>query len=293
MSTLQDNEIKALIELLDDNDPEVFDHVTNKLLELGPAVIEKLEDAYTYASGPVMVERIEDIIHKIQFDLVEKDLEYWAAHGSDDLLKGILIVTRHQYPDLDEEDIIKIITRIRKDIWIGLNNYLTPLEQINVFNQVIFSQYQFLGLQNNDDELRYSYFNNLLDSNKGNHFTIGLLYLILCQQLELSVYGVRLHTHFILARTKDFITDFTDNEELRADILFYINPYNKGLVFSDREIDLYIRKLDIEPRPEFYLPSSNKAVVKEYIQYLSKLYSKPEDQYKVDDLGRLDALLEE
>ena len=121
------NEIAALISLLDDNDPEVFDHVAEKLLSLGPVVIDKLEDAYTSIPNPVMQERIEEIIHKIQFSEVEKDFEQWVEFESTDLLKGIMIVTRHQYAELDEEQLLKTISRIQKDIWIGINSYLSPL----------------------------------------------------------------------------------------------------------------------------------------------------------------------
>ena len=287
------NEIAALISLLDDNDPEVFDHVAEKLLSLGPVVIDKLEDAYTSIPNPVMQERIEEIIHKIQFSEVEKDFEQWVQFESTDLLKGIMIVTRHQYAELDEEQLLKTISRIQKDIWIGINSYLSPLEQMNVVNQALFSHYQFTGLQNNDDELRYMYLNNVLDAFKGNHFSIGLLYLVLCQQLDLPVYGVRLNTHFILVRTKDYITDFEDIENNKEEVLFYINPYNKGLAFSDREIKNYLQKLDIEANDKYFLPASNKDIIKEYIQYLMRLHDKPSDQWKVDDLRKLEGLCEE
>ncbi len=290
---IPDTQIQALISLLDDDDPEVVDHVTEKLLSYGPMVIDQLEDAYTSVPDAVTQERIEEIIHKIQFISVERDLKDWMEHESADLLKGLLIITRHQYPDLDEEKIVKSVSRIQKDIWIGINNYLSPLEQMNVVNQTIFSQYQFLGLQNNDDEIRYCYINNMLDAFKGNHFSIGLLYLALCQQLDLPVYGVRLSNHFILARTKDYITDFTDSEFNKEEILFYINPYNKGLVFSDREITSYIKKLNIEPAEQFFLPASNPDVLKEYIQYLMRLYDKPADAWKVEDLRRLEEILGE
>jgi len=287
------NEIAALISLLDDNDPEVFDHVAEKLLSLGPVVIDKLEDAYTSIPNPVMQERIEEIIHKIQFSEVEKDFEQWVEFESNDLLKGIIIVTRHQYAELDEEQLLKTISRIQKDIWIGINSYLSPLEQMNVVNQAIFSHYQFVGLQNNDDELRYMYLNNVLDAFKGNHFSIGLLYLVLCQQLDLPVYGVRLNTHFILVRTKDYITDFEDVENNKEEILFYLNPYNKGLAFSDREIKNYLQKIDLEITDKYFLPASNKDIIKEYIQYLMRLHDKPSDQWKLDDLRKLEQLCEE
>lgn len=287
---MNEQEIQALIALLDDTDNEVIDHVANKLLSLGPLVIDKLEDAYTSAPDPLMQERIENIIHQIQFDTVEKDMEEWCKNDSDDLLNGVLIVTRHQYPDLNEDKIRKYLSRIKKDIWIGLNNYLSPLEQMNVVNQTIFGHHNVLGNNNSDQEQRISYLNNVVDTGKGNHFSLALLYLILCQQLEMPVYGVCLTSHFILARTKDYIADF-NAPEVKNDILFYINPFNKGLAFSEREINIYLKKLDLEPSDKYYLPASNKTVLKEYIDFLITLYKKPDEKWKADDLHHLRSIL--
>ncbi|MBC8047037.1 MAG: hypothetical protein H7Y00_09600, partial [Fimbriimonadaceae bacterium] len=71
---MKEEEIQALIALLDDTDKEVFAHVASKLLSLGPVVIDRLEDAYTTIPNPVVQERIENIIHQIQFSSVEKDI---------------------------------------------------------------------------------------------------------------------------------------------------------------------------------------------------------------------------
>jgi regulator of sirC expression with transglutaminase-like and TPR domain len=253
-------------------------------------VIDKLEEAYTTIPNPVMQERIEDLIHQIQFAGVLAEMRNWSALEHNDLMRGVLIVTRHQYPELDEEALLANVARIQKDIWIGINTYLSPLEQMNVINQSLFSQYQFTGLQQTDDELRYAYINNMLDAFKGNHFSVGLLYLILCQHLDMPVYGVLLSTHFILARMKDDITDFqADNKE---DILFYINPYNKGLAFSEREIKGYLSKLEIPTDEKYFTPASNKAVLAEYIRHLISLIKKPQDHYKIEDLESLLGCLE-
>ncbi|MBK8344803.1 MAG: transglutaminase family protein [Bacteroidetes bacterium] len=286
-----ESEIAALIALLDDNDQEVFDHVSARLIALGPMVIEKLEDAYTTIPNPVMQERIEELIYHIQFLRVEQDLQIWAANDNNALLKGLLIVTRHQYPELDEDKLLKTISRIQKDIWIGINNYLSPLEQMNVVNQTLFSHYQFLGLNNDDDEMRYMYLNIVVDAFKGNHFSIGLLYLSLCQQLDLPVYGVCLSSHFILARTREFISDFDDREAAKNEVLFYINPYNKGLAFSEKEINIFLNKIGAQPNDKYFAPASNKQVLLEYVQYLIQLIKKPADQYKADDLRRLEDIL--
>lgn len=288
---IEENELKALIALLDDNDPEVFGHVSNRLFSMGPAVIDRLEDAYVSEPNPLLQERIEGLIHKIQFDRVEKDFAAWIERDSDDLLRGLMILSRQQYPDLDEEKVKATVARMQKDIWIGLNNYLSPLEQMNVVNQTLFSQYQITGMQSGDNEMHFCYLNNVTETLKGNHFSIGLLYLVLCQKLDLPVYGVRLSSHFILARTKDFISDFSDADMLKNEVLFYINPYNKGLAFSDREINVYLKKLDLEIQEAYYLPASNTSIMLEYIRYLMQLFNRPEDSLKVEELGRLESML--
>ncbi|MFN0276193.1 MAG: transglutaminase-like domain-containing protein [Chitinophagales bacterium] len=288
---MNEQEIQALIALLDDSDREVFDHVSSKLLSLGPQVIEKLEDAYTSIPDPLVQERIEIIIHQIQFEGIEKDILQWSRNESDNLLEGVLIVTRHQYPELNEEKVNKFLSRVKKDIWIGLNHYLSPLEQMNVVNQTLFGHYSLTGNNNTEQEQSISYLNNVIETSKGNHFSLGLLYLTLCQQLEMPVYGVCLSSHFILVRTKDYIVDFNDTEKLKNDILFYVNPFNKGLAFSEREINIYLKKLELDPQNKYFLPASNTTIIKEYISFLSKFYSKPDEHQKANDLNRLSDLI--
>ena len=38
------------------------------------------------------------------------------------------------------------LEKIRRNIWLELNNYLTPLEQANVLRNILFSYYQILGI---------------------------------------------------------------------------------------------------------------------------------------------------
>lgn len=291
-----EKEIQALIALLDDSDSEVFDHVAQRLFSLGPQVVSKLEDAYATIPNLLAQERIENIIHQIHFTSVEKDLKQWVNSETDDLLKGLLIISRHKYPDLDEAEITAGIQKLKKDIWLGLNNYLSPLEQINVVNQVLFNQVQFTGNTEPSLDIRYSYLQHLLDNKKGNHFSLGLLYLLLCQQLEMPVYGVCLASHFILTRTKEYVFDFNESDALRNEVLFYINPYNKGLAFGEKEITVYLNKVDLPSDEKYFLPASNQTVLKEYVQWLLNLYMKSSDKNRseayTNDLLSLIAILE-
>ena len=97
--------------------------------------------------------------------------------------------------------------------------------------------------------------------------------------------------HFILARAKDYITDFDNKEENREEVLFYVNPYNKGLAFSEKEINIYLNKIGAQPSDKYFAPASNRQVLFEYVQYLISLLKKPSEQYKADDLRRLEDIL--
>lgn len=76
--TLNKNEVLALISLLDDTDTDIINHVQEKLLNLGKEVIPSLEKAWSQAFDPVKQERIESLIHKIQFDGLLEELKNWA-----------------------------------------------------------------------------------------------------------------------------------------------------------------------------------------------------------------------
>ena len=173
-------EIEALIHLIDDPDETVFNQIRTKILSIGDKVIPFLEEAWENQElGLLYQSRIENIIHKIQFDSVYHALYKWANDGGEDLLEGVLIVNRYQYPDIDEEDIRSKIGALRQDIWIELNNNLTAFEEIRIFNYILFDLHGFSGNKKNYHSPQNSYLNSVLETKKGNPLSLAILYCIL------------------------------------------------------------------------------------------------------------------
>ena len=143
MSNVSEKEFKALITLLDDNDNEVFTHVSDKLFSLGLEGIPMLESAWETSDNQLTQHRLENLINKIQFSNVKDRLSKWIETGGSDLLEGALIVARFQYPELDELKITQKIQAISKNIWIELNPALSPLEEAHVINHVFFQLHGF------------------------------------------------------------------------------------------------------------------------------------------------------
>ena len=68
---------------------------------------------------------------------IQKALKKWAIEEQEDLLKGILILSRYQYPDLNETKIRKDLGQIKQDVWLELNDDLTAIEKVKVLNHIL------------------------------------------------------------------------------------------------------------------------------------------------------------
>ena len=279
-------EISALISLLDDPDERIFDEVRSKLLSMGQAIIPTLENAWENSFDALIQNRIENIIHKIQFEKIISELKNWANPLNQKLLEGAILIARYQYPDLDEKKILKQIEQVKQDVWLELNNNLTALEKVRVINHIIFDIHSFSGNTMNYHAPQNSYINNVLESKKGNPLSLSMLYAIIAQDLGIPIYGVNLPEHFVLAYVDTGGVIFVPVENLDK-VLFYVNPFSRGSVFSKKEVDSFLRQLKLPRQASYYEPCSNLDIIKRNLRNLINSYEKLGYPEKVAELERL------
>lgn len=283
---INEAEIQSLIRLLDDPDREIYEHVHEKLLSYGPTAITYLENAWEQAFDPIQQERIADVVHEIQFGLVKTDLELWQQSGAFDLLQGVLIINKYQYPDLDEQKIINQIEAIKRDIWMQMMFEGSPAEQVKLINHVLYNIYGFSGNTTNHQDPQNSYLNQVLETKKGNQISLAIIYSIVAQKLDIPIYGVNLPQHFILA-----YLDETAKTEFESGILFYINAFNKGFIFGRRDVDQFLKQLNLKLDKQFYEPCSNTDIVRRILRNLISAYENLGSTEKVQELNELLAVL--
>ena len=124
MNEPERRELEALMSLLEDPDLQVFDTVSDRLIELGEEVVIPLERRWEVTLKPELQERIENVIKQIQFNTLQRSMDSWKSTGGTDLLYGAYLVARFQYPDLAYNALEEVIERIKRDIWLELNNEL-------------------------------------------------------------------------------------------------------------------------------------------------------------------------
>jgi regulator of sirC expression with transglutaminase-like and TPR domain len=285
------NEIKALISLLDDPNELVYHQVSIKFLSLGQEIIPILEDAWEHSFDALIQNRIESIIHQIQFDIVANRLQEWALPENQNLLEGALIITQYQYPDVDTQRIKKQIEKIKQDVWLELNDNLTALEKVKIINHILFDVHHFSGNTSNYHAPQNSYINNVLESKKGNPLLLSIIYTLLAQDLKIPIYGVNLPEHFILCYVDEENIAIEPRPKNGGNVFFYINPFSKGAVFSHKEIDAFLKQLNLEPLPVFYEPCSNLEIIKRLLRNLIGSYDKLGYPDKSQELKKLLAVL--
>lgn len=266
--------LKALIALLDDQDKEVYDHVESKLISLGDTVIPYLENEWENNFNPIVQKRIEELIHTMQFEGLKTKLLEWKNSGYEDLLEGLWLISTYQYPDLELEKLVKSIEQLYYEVWTNFKDDLHPMDQVKIINDIMFNKLKFSPNTKNFHSPSNSMINVVLESRKGNPISLCAIYLLVTQKLKLPIYGVNLPNLFVLTYKKD-------------NTQFYINAFNRGLVFSKEDIENYITHLNLSSNEMFFEPCSNLSIIKRTLRNLIVSFEKLGDIEKQEEIRQL------
>ena len=284
-------EISALFKLIDDPDEEVFNTIADRLLNYVTPIIPDLEHLWENTLDEATLDRIEIMIYKLRLqDLKEAFIE-WKSKPDPSLFEGALLVTKFQFPELAIDSLRHQMEKIRRNIWLELNNYLTPLEQANVIRNILFSYYQIKGVEVNYEKPEEFLISAPLQSKKGNAIANTLLYAELCQQLEIQAQFINIPKQCIIA----FYASDWDPEEIVPNPQEFIQFYVEGTTgnaFSQKDLDQYMIRSNIEPKNSYYKALSNVKIIKKHLLEFAKCFNSPTLQYKQKDLSDLADLLD-
>lgn len=277
---MEENQIKALISLLDDDDKEILTHVERKIITLGEEAIPHLEQAWEDNFNPKLQKRIEDLIHSLQFSMVKHRLQTWLESHQDDLLYGLWAISTYLYPDYEYKALKQSVEQLYYDVWVDFKKDLHPFDQVKAINGVFFSKLKFRANTKNFHSPNNSMINAVIESRKGNPITLCAVYMIIAQKLGLTVYGVNLPNLFVLTYKTD-------------DIQFYVNAFNKGLIFSRADIDNFVAQLNLSPAPEYYEPCTHSSIISRILRNLIVAFDKQGDMHRIEEVKVLLNLMED
>jgi regulator of sirC expression with transglutaminase-like and TPR domain len=286
----QTKEISALLHLIDDPDEEIFSAVSNKIVEFGKLIIPNLEDLWEHTPNEEIQTRIELLIHRLHYSDLSEDFRQWSLAGHFDLMLGAMMAAKFEYPELATTPVLQEIEKMRRNVWLELNNYLTPLEQIRIVTGILYGYYGMKG-----SEVAYSNVNDfllhkVLETKKGNQLSNGILYLIICELLDLPVKAIGVPKQFVLAYFKPGYSS-ENMEQYVSKIEFFIEPAS-GQIFSHKDIENYFKRISVPPTHSYFKPYSNKRIIQHLLEEMSNCFDTDKSDYKKEELLQLASLLD-
>lgn len=290
---IPEKQLKALLHLLDDPDEEVASAVVNRILSFGNGAIPQLEKAWEYSKDEAFQVRLETLIHRVHFSELSDDFRNWDALEDPGLLQGAILVSRYAYPGLRVETLLAQFERIRLNVWLEINTYLSPVEQISALNSILYGYYRLGGSELSRKEPAPFFLNAVLDSRQGNAFSLGILYLALAERLDVPLFAVSIPQQFLLAYMDAYQPSFpTDENDLARHIRFYVDPVN-GNVYSPFDVAAYLHKAGTPLSARYFVPLTARKIIRRMLGALALAYAHQKQEEKASEVRLLQAIVAE
>lgn len=165
------------------------------------------------------------------------------------LVNAALLIAKTEYPGLDIQAEQERFTLLAHQLKVDPDS--SPYSNIQAINDLLFAREGFSGNEQDYDDPRNSYLNDVLDRKTGIPITLSVVYMELGRRHQLPIQGVGLPGHFIvkyLAPSEDILID----------------PYHKGAILSRADCAQMLRShfsADADLRPEYLDASTPKQIL--------------------------------
>lgn len=242
---MQESEFKALIHLLEDDDPNVSSHIEQALLDMGTSIVSRLEAAWGNNPDGVIQQRIEDIIRRIQNQEIFGSLSDWLSASDRTLVEGWQIITQYRFPNFDFVPLQNYLNRLSHRAFAGVTPDMDTAERCMVINRLLYNAESFSGDRRGPLRPENYFLNTFLDRKKGGPFSLGLLYLMMARPLKLNLEGMLLPNHYFILKSSD------------GQRPFFIDVFNRGAFFSEKDLRKFFAEHKIQKEPDSFIISND------------------------------------
>jgi regulator of sirC expression with transglutaminase-like and TPR domain len=209
--SLPENQRAALISLLADDDPAVYQLVRAKILSYGEAACDWLRPE-VLSSDPKMRRRAQEILtHHARRKSDAKFLEFCRRQGEDlDLEEGVGLLAQAKYPEMNREAYSALFDSWAESIRSLIRSRSTAQETLGAMNSFLFEELGFEGSDQVGYQADCCYVNRIVDDRKGNPIGLCAVYLFIARRLRLPIAGIGLPGHFVCryqSSTQEFYID--------------------------------------------------------------------------------------
>jgi regulator of sirC expression with transglutaminase-like and TPR domain len=288
MAMMANSELSALLNLIDDPDEDVFHSITERFIGMGQEIIPILEEHQLGTHDEELIKKTNYIIDLVALSVLTNELMEWKHSEDQSAIEAALIISKFLNRSFDQENTFFEIEKIRRSIWLELNDYLTPLEEVNIINKIVFGYYKFKGIETNYSKPKDFDLSALISEKQANTFPIAALYLLISEMLGLGLKAADVPRQNLLC----YYEEEPLFDEQGSSILFFIDPLN-GQIYTHKDIENYLKKINYVPHPLQIPAVSNVRFVQKWLSELTKVEKEAEQDHRYKEIKALIEKLDE
>lgn len=252
----------ALVKLLGDDDPAIYQAVRDKIVSCGENAREWLRP-HALNPDPVVRRRVQEIVR--HFDRLSTDnqfLGFCLKEGEDcDLEQGAWLLARTQYPEINTEAYSALLDSFAGELRLRIETLVRTRRILETMIEFIRQDLGFTGNEENYYDPENSYLNRVLDRRTGNPINLCIVYLLLARRLQLPMVGIGFPGHF-LCRFQ------TASDE------FYIDAFNEGKLLTKADCIHHLIRGNFDLHEHYLAPVSARKILARSCGNLHQVYAR-------------------
>lgn len=257
---LSETQRTALISLLADDDPSVYQAIRDRIIASGPSACEWLRP-HGLSSDPILRRHAQDIICRLDKQTADdRFLAFVLHHGDDfDIEQAAWLLARTQYPEINVEAYQALLDSYARDLREKIGPGAEPGEILTAINLHLFTELGFVGNEKNYYDPDNSYLNRVLDRRTGNPINLCLVYILIARRLHLPVVGIGFPGHFICRF-----------QSASAEI--YVDVFNGGRLLSKADCTHHLLRIKADLNENDLAPVTARRMLTRICANLHQIY---------------------
>jgi regulator of sirC expression with transglutaminase-like and TPR domain len=273
-----ENQIRALIRLLSDEDDRIVRAISGRLINIGPLAVPLLQEAEI--EQPEMADRIACVLEEIRGGKLEDELAHLVALPDEamSLETGTFLIARYAYPSLDVARYHEQLDTMASEVRARIGYRASGEEVVNALNRYLFAEQGFKGNTKNYYEVENSYINCVMDRRVGIPISLSAVYLFIGQRLSLPIFGIGMPGHFLVKYESDRYKIFID-------------CFNGGALLTEKNCARFLTEAGYGFDEKYLQKSPARAILSRMIKNLLAIYSKSGEVVKTARLTKFIEIL--
>src|SRR5579862_703922 len=250
----------ALLNLLADENAEVYQAVRGQILAEGSAASEWLKP-HALSNDPLLRRRVQEILRHVDKQAADnRFLTFCLNHGEEfDLELAAWLLAQTQFPEINVEAYQALLDGYANALRERVDRHGRVNTMLGKINEYLFTELGFKGNEKNYYEPDNSYLNRVLDRRTGNPITLCLFYMLLARRLQLPITGIGLPGHFICR-----------HQSASGEI--FVDVFNRGRLLTKADCVHYLVRGNYDLREEYLAPVSPRRIFLRICSNLHQIY---------------------